>query len=117
MQAVEFIKTKVRFCIAAVICCALFKVEGEWVDDLIWCPSQCYLHFSIKGQCYVLYLRWRHADPWSASVIKTDHTFALNGEASEWKELDIKYFSDSDNLDKLKRHCTRKAILKVAHCI
>ena len=42
----------------------------EWEDWMIWCPSQCYLHTQRNGVDYVLYLRWRHDDPWEGYVIK-----------------------------------------------
>ena len=38
--------------------------------SLIWCPSQCYYHLRHNEADYILYLRWRHEDPWQGSVIK-----------------------------------------------
>jgi len=35
------------------------EVVGEWDDDLVWCPSQCFLSVRWKGKNYTLYLiRW-----------------------------------------------------------
>lgn len=56
--------------------------ESEWVEDLIWCPSQLYLELgNINGNSYTLYLRWRGDDPWSLDLIKnheSDHTEWFN---------------------------------------
>jgi len=43
---------------------------GEWFDDLLWSPSQCYFHFQHHGVDYILYLYWRRTDPWQAYVVK-----------------------------------------------
>lgn len=44
---------------------------GVWLDDLIWCPSQCYKRVQDRdGNDYVLYLRWRHGDPWQGHIIE-----------------------------------------------
>lgn len=43
----------------------------EWIDDLVWCPSQCYTDVRASdGTPYVLYLRWRWDDPWEAHFIR-----------------------------------------------
>lgn len=42
---------------------------GVWIEDLIWCPSQCYYYFKIDNQDYCIYLRWRYRDPWTAELI------------------------------------------------
>ena len=43
-------------------------------DDLIWCPSQCHANvIAPNGTKAVLYLRWRHADPWQASIVVGFH--------------------------------------------
>ena len=46
------------------------KILGKWKDDLIWCPSQCYLLVEIGDKQYTLYLRWRHQDPWQGHIIE-----------------------------------------------
>jgi hypothetical protein len=43
---------------------------GEWFDDLIWSPSQCYYRVQHQGVDYILYLHWRWKDPWQAYVVK-----------------------------------------------
>ena len=45
------------------------KILEGWDEDLIWCPSQCYLSISFKGKTYIIYLRWRWSDPWSCELI------------------------------------------------
>jgi len=47
----------------------LIETMGGWQDNLIWCPSQCYLPIKIKGNDYTLYLRWRGEDPWQGHVV------------------------------------------------
>ena len=46
------------------------KIIREWEDDLIWCPSQCYLPIEFKGEKYTVYLRWRHDNPWQGHIWK-----------------------------------------------
>jgi len=80
---------------------SLYKVIEDWKDDLIWCPSQCYKKIKYKGRYFVIYLRWRHSDPWTAEIIECkDDNFDLFKEA-KWHILDVKYWKDSQ-LDKLK---------------
>ena len=43
---------------------------GEWFDELLWTPSQCYYRLQHKGIDYILYLRWRWTDPWQAYIVK-----------------------------------------------
>jgi hypothetical protein len=43
---------------------------GEWFDELIWSPSQCYYRIQQNGTDYILYLRWRWANPWQAYVVR-----------------------------------------------
>jgi len=47
----------------------LIEIKGNWRDDLLWCPSQCYLPVKIRDKEYTLYLRWRHEDPWAGHVV------------------------------------------------
>ena len=28
----------------------------QWLDDLIWCPSQCYYHIQPNGKDYIIRL-------------------------------------------------------------
>ena len=44
---------------------------GIWIDDLCWCPSQCYAFDGRPDGTFVcLYLRWRNCDPWKGYVIR-----------------------------------------------
>lgn len=47
-------------------------VLGEWSEDLIWCPSQCYLKIKHEGKPFEIYLRWRWDDPWTCRLLKDD---------------------------------------------
>ena len=82
-----------------------FKIKiKKWVDDLIWCPSQCYGLFKLNNQCFTLYLRWRHEDPWQGHLIVGD---VLNSDDDRtWTEdLFCKYnksFKDKE-LTKAKK--------------
>lgn len=76
------------------------EVIGDWQDSLIWCPSQCELSLKYGDKNFILYLRWRWDDPWTASVIPVDENFEFK-DYSEWMELDIPYFTD-EQLDECK---------------
>ncbi len=47
-------------------------IDDEWIEDLLWCPSQCYRRIRCDGRVYTLYLRWRHEDPWEFRVAEGD---------------------------------------------
>lgn len=68
-----------------------------WQDDLIGCPSQCYLHLTFKGWCFVLYLRWRHSDPWTAELIQcnNDDRWSLH-DGFKWIKMPVKFYSHAD---------------------
>ena len=78
----------------------------SWLDDLLWCPSQCYTRRVVNGVSYILYLRWRYSDPWSARIIKNAETINdMHGDAATWR-YDVfasnhLYFADSE-LDQAK---------------
>lgn len=55
------------------------EVVGTWDESLIMCPSQCYLKIKYNGKFYVLYLRWRWSDPWTANLIETGADFRTTG--------------------------------------
>jgi len=60
---------------------------GEWFYALILCPSQCYYRIQHNGVDYMLYLRWRHEDPWRAYVIKNAESLeAMNKGNPIWSE-------------------------------
>lgn len=52
-------------------------IDTEWKEELSWCPSQLIRRFKYKGEEYMLYLRWRHENPWTLRIIKE-----LKGERS-----------------------------------
>lgn len=81
---------------------------NDWIDDLIWCPSQCYLYFEFNNENYAIYLRWRWDDPWTATLIKID--LGQEIEDGEWTELDIDFFKDTQ-LDEVKK-ASKQATLK-----
>ena len=60
---------------------------GEWFYELIWCPSQCYYRVQHNGIDYILYLRWRWANPWHSHVIKNAATLdEMHDERAVWSE-------------------------------
>lgn len=75
------------------------KILGKWEEDLIWCPSQCYLPIEFNGKKYTIYLRWRHQNPWEGHIWEGawDNTeaemspdlFALYHEQYSDKELKL----------------------------
>lgn len=78
----------------------------NWVDDLIWCPSQCYGHIQYKGTDYILYLRWRWEDPWQGHIVKNAKDERLmHHDNTVWSEDIFEkrglFFTDEE-LDKAK---------------
>jgi len=47
-------------------------IDEEWVEELAWCPSQCYRRIKCNGKIYTLYLRWRWEDPWEFMIAEGD---------------------------------------------
>ena len=47
-------------------------IDKRWIEDLIWCPSQCYRRIEAGGKLYTLYLRWRWDNPWQFRVMDGD---------------------------------------------
>ncbi len=47
-------------------------VDDGWLEELLWCPSQCYRRVKCGEKIYTLYLRWRWEDPWQFMVIEGD---------------------------------------------
>lgn len=49
-------------------------LTGEWVDQsCCGMPDQWLRNGLFRGNPVFLYLRWRHEDPWSGSVVKCSH--------------------------------------------
>lgn len=46
--------------------------ENIWIENLIWCPSQCYYYFinPEDNQRHCIYLRWRYRDPWTSELVR-----------------------------------------------
>jgi hypothetical protein len=85
------------------------KIMGEWEDDMIWCPSQCYLNVSHENNKYVIYLRWRWGDPWTASLIPANENYDLVYK-TDW----INLFNEEDfYTDDQLEACKLAAIEKV----
>jgi len=47
-------------------------VDENWVESLIWAPSQLYRRIKCGEQVFTLYLRWRYEDPWRFFVARGD---------------------------------------------
>ena len=87
------------------------QIVDGWVDSLIWCPSQCSLNFRYENKCYQIYLRWRHDDPWTATLIECNEKFEDKGDGfSAWTDLEIPFFTQYDRLDDIKDEAMREAI-------
>lgn len=57
-------------------------IDEEWIEELIWCPSQCYRRFrDEEGNIYTAYLRWRWCDPWQFEIALGD---MVDGTIEEW---------------------------------
>lgn len=68
---------------------SVFEISGQWENELLWCPSQCYLEVWIEDTPFVIYLRWRHEDPWTMAIIEgvTLVDFVMNGNGV-WIEIE-----------------------------
>ncbi len=47
-------------------------LDEEWVEELLWAPSQCYRRARCGSRIYTLYLRWRWEDPWQFYIVEGD---------------------------------------------
>jgi len=77
---------------------------SNWQDDLAWCPSQCKVEVEYEGKRFVLYLRWRHQDPWQGHLVENAPVDTLwEGKWSPdlFERYDY-FFAEDDNLDKIK---------------
>ena len=55
------------------------KQLWTWLESLIWCPSQIEYYFKdSNGSNYLIYLRWRHSDPWTAELIPCNENWELD---------------------------------------
>lgn len=88
-----------------------WRIVSEWNDDLIWCPSQCRLNMILDDRHFVIYLRWRHSDPWTCNLIEVEADGYFNDDEDiEWYNIDISKFTQHDNLDDIKRTAIIKSI-------
>lgn len=81
------------------------QIMDEWVEDMLWCPSQCYLTVKHSTVKYQIYLRWRHDDPWSFTLIKLGPTDDV--QDGEWSNEDLfekygHFWTEFDNLKKIE---------------
>lgn len=79
---------------------------NEWLDALIWCPSQCYYRTQKDGVDYVLCLRWRWEDPWQGFIVKNAITEKdlFRSQAENSPDLFEQYglFFEADQLEEAK---------------
>ena len=71
-----------------------FNIVSNWKDELIWCPSQCYLNITFEDRFFVIYLRWRWSDPWTATLVECDSDYDMLDKKSNWIALQINYYTD-----------------------
>jgi len=71
------------------------EIFSEWKDELIRCPSQCYLQITFEKRYFVLYLRWRYSDPWTATLIECDAEFYMHNKKYKWVYLEIKDWNEN----------------------
>jgi hypothetical protein len=80
----------------------------EWADDLIGCPSQCYYRFKYRGNNWVIYLRWRHQDPWTAILIECPENWNIHDTGTEWLNIPVDFYKENE-LDALKTEVIAEA--------
>lgn len=79
-----------------------FRIVKDWKDSMIWCPSQCEMRVSYNEDNYVIYLRWRWSNPWTARIIKVDEKFSSASWLKyRWEYLDVPEYNDTQ-VDELK---------------
>ena len=49
-------------------------IDKDWLESLIWAPSQLYRRIKCNDRLFTLYLRWRHEDPWRFYIARGDMT-------------------------------------------
>lgn len=84
------------------------EIVSEWKDDLIWCPSECYLQMTFEGRYFLLYLRWRHNDPWDATLIECDGDFYMHNKKYKWVILEVEHWKDTQ-IDEIKANAIEVA--------
>ncbi len=71
------------------------QIIGKWLDELDWCPSQCYLNIKYLDKKYVIYLRWRNEDPWSATLYECSNKWDIRKCQINKFDLEIPAYKDS----------------------
>lgn len=46
--------------------------KTDWIEDIIWCPTQLYRIFEYDGLTFMEYVRWRHSDPFTFEIWAID---------------------------------------------
>jgi len=90
-----------------------FRILGEWEDDLIWCPSQCYLPIEYNNIKYFIYLRWRHDDPWECNILDEKQNFITRNKDELWFDLFVEYSTEGNYIyykDSELKDAKKKAI-------
>ena len=49
-----------------------------------------------EGRYFMLYLRWRHSDPWDATLIECDSDYDMHNRKYEWISLEIEHWKDTE---------------------
>lgn len=59
------------------------------IDVSLWRPSQIYYRFhDTQGKRWMIYMRWRHSDPWSAELLRCDEEgWRFPDGEDEWQDL------------------------------
>lgn len=66
-----------------------------WTDDLLWCPSQCTAPVTAPdGRKALLYLRWRHDDPWTGDIIWGATRLGGHVDRLDWESVPLPFFTD-----------------------
>lgn len=91
-----------------------YKLHKDWhpnKHDVKGQLEQWFLMFQYKDLYFVIYLRWRHSDPWEATIIETQEDFDIQGEGA-WTEISgLNY--NVDQLEELKVDVLKVALKAV----
>lgn len=90
-----------------------FKILGKWDDDLLWCPSQCYLSIEYNNKKYFIYLRWRYDDPWECHLMDENQKFIKKNKNKFWFDLFEEYSTEGNYIyyrDSELKNAKKKAI-------
>lgn len=63
---------------------------------------------TFEGRYFLLYLRWRHNDPWAATLIECDADFWMHNKRYEWARLEVEYWKDTQ-IDEVKANAIEVA--------